>query len=192
MTRRLPVVATVIVLLAVVIMVGLGFWQIARLHEKEAMIARYTAALALNSDVAWPRNAAQRETALYRHGSFTCTQVLRQSAQAGRSATGASGWAHVAACRDGPGEAQVVLGWSRAPASPAWSGGEVRGFIAGSAKAIRLIADPPLAGLQANAAPDPRDLPNNHFAYAVQWFLFAATALVIYAIAVRKRMRGVG
>ena len=31
---------------------------------------------------------------------------------------------------------------------------------------------------------------NNHMAYAVQWFLFAATALVIYAVALRRRMRG--
>ena len=52
----------------------------------------------------------------------------------------------------------------------------------------RLVADPPLAGLQANARPDPSDIPNNHLSYAVQWFLFAATALVIYAIALRKRL----
>lgn len=190
MIRRVPVLPTLVVLLAVALMIGLGFWQIDRLHQKEAMIARYTAALTLNSDVAWPENADQREAALYRHGSFTCTRVLRQSAQSGRNAKGASGWAHVATCRDGAGEAQVVLGWSREPGSPVWTGGEVRGFIAGNAKAIRLIVQPPLAGLEANAAPDPRDLPNNHFAYAVQWFLFAATALVIYAIAVRKRLRG--
>jgi surfeit locus 1 family protein len=41
----------------------------------------------------------------------------------------------------------------------------------------------------ANARPDPNDIPNNHLAYAVQWFLFAGVALVIYALAVRKRMR---
>jgi surfeit locus 1 family protein len=40
-------------------------------------------------------------------------------------------------------------------------------------KITRLVADPPLAGLAANAAPDPSDIPNNHLAYAVQWFLFA-------------------
>ena len=32
-------------------------------------------------------------------------------------------------------------------------------------------------------------MPNNHLAYAVQWFLFALTALVIYAIALRKRLK---
>ena len=37
------------------------------------------------------------------------------------------------------------------------------------------------------AAPDPRDLPNNHLAYAGQWFFFALTALVIYILALRRR-----
>jgi hypothetical protein len=79
----------------------------------------------------------------------------------------------------------VVLGWSRLPmAAGGWSGGEVRGVIA---PGPRLVASPPLAGLEANAMPDPADIPNNHFAYAVQWFVFAATALVIYGLALRKR-----
>ena len=48
---------------------------------------------------------------------------------------------------------------------------------------------PPQAGLTQLAAPDPRDVPNNHLSYAVQWFLFAVTALVIYGLALRKRWR---
>ena len=32
-------------------------------------------------------------------------------------------------------------------------------------------------------------IPNNHRFYAVQWFLFAAMAALIYFLAVRKRMR---
>ena len=70
---------------------------------------------------------------------------------------------------------------------PVWSGGAVTGVIA---PGPRLVADPPLAGLQANARPDPSDLPNNHLSYAVQWFLFAGVALVIYVLAVRKRLAG--
>ena len=50
-----------------------------------------------------------------------------------------------------------------------------------------IVADPPLAGLIANARPDPRDIPNNHWSYAIQWFAFAATALIIYALALRRR-----
>ena len=84
-----------------------------------------------------------------------------------------------------PSKADVILGWSRDPKAPAWRGGEVMGVIA---PGPRLVADPPLAGLAANARPDPSDIPNNHLSYAVQWFLFAATALVIYVLAVRKRL----
>ncbi|HNJ47416.1 MAG TPA: SURF1 family protein, partial [Novosphingobium sp.] len=36
------------------------------------------------------------------------------------------------------------------------------------------------------------DIPNNHLSYAVQWFLFAATALVIYGLALRKRLAARG
>ncbi len=32
-------------------------------------------------------------------------------------------------------------------------------------------------------------MPNNHLSYAVQWFSFAATALIIYALALRRRRR---
>ncbi|MEY4159931.1 MAG: hypothetical protein RLZZ136_552, partial [Pseudomonadota bacterium] len=84
---------------------------------------------------------------------------------------------------------QVVLGWSAQSAPVAWAGGAVNGtYLAKGAFGGVVVADPPLAGLAANARPDPADLPNNHLAYAVQWFLFAATALIIYGLALRKRL----
>ena len=52
-----------------------------------------------------------------------------------------------------------------------------------------LMADPPAPGLDANPGPDLSAVPNNHLAYAVQWFLFALVAAVIYAIAVRRRLK---
>jgi cytochrome oxidase assembly protein ShyY1 len=52
-----------------------------------------------------------------------------------------------------------------------------------------LVADQPASGLQPSAPPSIADIPNNHMAYAVQWFLFAATALVVYGIALRRRLR---
>ena len=85
----------------------------------------------------------------------------------------------------GLGEALVVLGWSRDLAMGDWRGGEVVGWVA---PGPRLVADPPLAGLEANAIPDPSSIPNNHWSYAIQWFLFAGVALVIYVLALRKRL----
>jgi surfeit locus 1 family protein len=84
----------------------------------------------------------------------------------------------------------VQAGWSRDPTPPQWDGGPVSGLIAPNSEGFaRLIVDPPIAGLEASAAPDPADLPNNHLAYAGQWFFFALTALVIYVLAIRRRQR---
>jgi surfeit locus 1 family protein len=82
-----------------------------------------------------------------------------------------------------------VLGWSKDLAERDWSGGKVQGVIApGAGQSVRLIADPPLAGLAQSAIPDPKTIPNNHWSYAIQWFLFAGVAVVIYALALRKRL----
>ena len=51
------------------------------------------------------------------------------------------------------------------------------------------MTDTPAAGLEANPAPDLSSVPNNHLAYAVQWFIFAALAGIIYALALRRRMK---
>ena len=188
MLRRLPLVPTIVVLIAVAIMIRLGVWQLDRLHQKEALLARYAAAKSMSSDASFPRNAKAAEGLLYRHATVDCRAVAKVESVAGRSASNETGIGHVAICALAEGAtARIVLGWSRDPAVPDWRGGTVQGIIA---PGPRLVADPPLAGLAANARPDPSELPNNHLAYAVQWFLFAGVALVIYALALRKRLRG--
>ncbi|MEI6641898.1 MAG: SURF1 family protein [Novosphingobium sp.] len=185
--KRIPIVPTLIVLIAVGVMIRLGFWQLERLSEKEAMLARYEAAQVSGSEVRWPESSAATERALYHRSRLDCRAARVPTTVSGRNAKGEAGLAHVATCADVEGgERQVVLGWSRDPASRPWTGGMVTGWIA---PGPRLVADPPVGGLEANARPDPRDIPNNHLAYAVQWFLFAGVALVIYALALRKRMR---
>lgn len=189
MTRRLPILPTAIVLAAIGTMIALGFWQLARKTEKEALLRRYSSAVSMSTEVAWPRTAADYPAALYRQTRIDCTQVTGYDAVAGRSATGRAGWAQIARCRL-PDEtsAAVALGWSPGPAMSRWAGGEVRGFIGPAGKdRIRLVAAPAQAGLEQLAPPDPANLPNNHLSYAVQWFAFAMTALVIYVLALRKR-----
>lgn len=184
--RRIPVLATLLVLVAVGFMIALGFWQLGRLREKEALLAHYADARRQAEEVDWPHDDKGQADLLYRHARLDCVAVTDHSSIAGRNAKGESGAAQTADCTLADGtKALVVLGWSRLPmAASGWSGGEVRGVIA---PGPRLVASPPLAGLEANAMPDPADIPNNHFAYAVQWFVFAATALVIYGLALRKR-----
>lgn len=188
MIQRLPVIPTIVVLLAVAVMIRLGFWQIDRMHEKDAMLARYEAAAGSSESFKWPGAGTGAEDLLFSRSAVTCDRVTQTSSIAGRNAKGQSGLSITAQCElDGGGDALIVLGFSRAPVTPDWGGGTVEGIIA---PGPRLVADPPLAGLEANARPDPREIPNNHWSYAVQWFLFAGVALVIYVLAVRKRLAG--
>lgn len=192
MIRRIPVFATLLVLAAAATMVSLGVWQLHRLAWKEALLAHYSAAEGETAPVPWPTGPNEVEQALFRHSSVDCASVDAVDPVAGRSASGQPGWAQAAHCKmAGGGEAVVVIGWAARPETASWSGGKVSGIIAPGARgSARLIADPPQAGLQANARPDQSEIPNNHFAYAVQWFTFAAIALIIYVLALRKRLRG--
>lgn len=192
MTRRLPIVPTLVVAAAVATMIALGVWQLRRAEWKADLIARYSQAQAMSSSVPWPRSDAAPEQALFRWSQFDCQRVLAIRSTAGTSAQGEKGWAHVARCAiDGGGEAEVALGWSKTPAQPLqWAGGPVSGIIApGGTFGGTLRAAMPPTGLRPLAPPDPSDLPNNHLMYAGQWFFFALTALVIYVLALRKRRR---
>ncbi|WP_230291672.1 SURF1 family protein [Croceicoccus sp. Ery5] len=188
--KRLPLIPTILVLGAVAVMIGLGVWQIQRAQWKHALLSRYAAAAQDDTPVAWPLSPDQFEPAYYRRSAFTCAEVTGRDAIAGRNADNASGWVQIARCRTDEGnEAAVQLGWTQNPQPVDWAGGDVTGRITRYGEGVRLVADPPLAGLAPNAPPDPRELPDNHMAYAFQWFFFAITALVIYFLALR-RMRG--
>ena len=188
MTRKVPVVPTLVVLLAVSTMIALGFWQLRRMHEKEVELGRFERASAMSAEVPWSATATDRESVLYRRSSLDCAVVERVETVAGHSATGETGWAHMARCRLADGStAEVALGWSRNPRAVEWAGGEIGGFVGPYRDGVKLVSAPPRAGLDQLAAPDPRDIPNNHLSYAVQWFLFALTAVVIYLLAVRKK-----
>ena len=191
MRQRVPVLSTLIVAAAIATMIALGVWQLQRRDQKEAMLARYAQVQAMSSDVPWPRDAAAAEAALFRHSRVICERVLAQGATAGRNLSGTTGWAQTARCAlDGGGDATVALGWTQAPVVKPWAGGDVEGIVApGEGGSVRLIAGKPPAGLMPLARPDPRDVPNNHLAYAIQWFLFAGVAAAIYGIALRRKLR---
>ena len=190
MTARLPVIPTIIVLAAVATMIALGIWQLGRADEKEALIARYGQAQAISTEVPFPHLLAEVEGALYRRSTLTCDRVLDRRTTAARNAEGHSGLAQVVNCAvDGGGEAEIALGWTSTTDVVAWNGGTVSGFVVPAGDAARLVASPAVSGLEPLARPDPGDLPNNHIAYAGQWFFFALTALVIYWLALRRRGR---
>jgi surfeit locus 1 family protein len=186
--RRVPIIPTIIVAAAVATMIGLGIWQLGRRAEKEALIARYAAAADAGEMAPFPlQGEGEGEDVLFRRSQFNCNRVDRIEAVSGTSAQGQKGWVHRAWCVETLHATRPVdLGFSRDLTTPAFTGGVVMGTIA---PGPRLVADPPLAGLEPNARPDPGDLPNNHLAYAGQWFFFALTALVIYVLALRRRQR---
>lgn len=183
--RTLPVFSTIVVVGAVLTMVGLGIWQLQRKAEKEALIARYEAAANDAAAVPYPIDD-NAEANWFRRSRITCGRVLSLTTVSGTSATGQKGLAVRATCTEGAFGVPITidLGFTREMVTPLWEGGEVTGVIA---PGPRLVADPAVAGLQLLARPDPGSLPNNHLAYAVQWFFFAATALVIYVLALRRR-----
>lgn len=192
MTRRVPVLPTLIVAAAVATMIALGVWQLRRAEWKGALIERYREAQAMSANIPWPGDQAGLEQALFRWSQFDCERVLGIRTTAATSAAGESGVAQVAHCEiDGGGEAEVALGWSRPTQQIAWDGGRVSGIIGpGGTFGGTLHASPPAPGLAPLAPPDPNDLPDNHLAYAGQWFFFALTAGVIYVLALRRRWRG--
>lgn len=186
---RIPVIATIVVALAVATMIALGVWQLRRAEWKDGLIERYAVAATL-PPVAIPSPPDRDSAPLFRRASAICLDVVGWRAVAGRSAKGASGWSHIARCRtgaEGPG-LSVDVGWSRESGNPSWKGGAVDGVITTDPDhVIRLVASRPVAGLQTSAPPDIAAIPNNHRGYAFQWFAFAGVATAIYAVALRHR-----
>ncbi len=188
---KLPLLATAIVALAVATMIGLGIWQLGRAREKEALLELYSRAPSL-PPIAFPTGPT-REPPLFRRAEGFCLQPLSRSAVAGANRSGEPGYVHVVSCRtgaEGPGMA-VELGWSKNPrAQFRWSGGPVSGLIVPDRKhRMRLHSEKPAPGLEPSRPPSQETIPNNHRLYAVQWFLFAAIALLIYVLALRKRWK---
>lgn len=196
--KRFPVIPTIVVALAVAGMIALGIWQIAvRLPEKEAYLAQLAGNPAKPA-VAFPRTPDDR--LLFRRSTVFCLSPVTIT----RAGAGNAGFRLIATCRTGAEEpgAKVQLGTTRDPNEQvAWSGGAVSGWISHAPSArpliaelfsdtpqdMLLVADRPVAGLAANTQPDIGLVPNNHLAYGVQWFLFAAVAAIIYAVAVLRR-----
>ncbi|HEY0625684.1 MAG TPA: SURF1 family cytochrome oxidase biogenesis protein [Allosphingosinicella sp.] len=179
--KRLPILPTIIVAAAVAVMIGLGVWQLQRAEWKERLIAEIDA-----SDH-------------YRQQSVTCTVDAKPEVRAGRSAKGESGYRYLVPCssRTAGGdeiaitEGLIDLGWAKHPnllphvrLTRTFTGT----YAAGEAASRQiLVLEEPLPPLEKSALPTAADIPNNHMAYALQWFFFAAAAAIIYILALRRR-----
>ena len=193
MIRRLPIIPTILVLAAVAVMIGLGIWQLQRARWKDGLVARYARAETL-PPLEYPTVPLRDEQLpLFRHATGVCLRPVGQRAVAGRNRAGEPGYVHIVDCTtgaEGPG-ISIEVGWSKDPnAKVNWSGGPVSGVIAPDRRMrMRLVAASAPPGLEPSATPSLSAIPNNHRSYALQWFAFALIALVIYGLAVRKRLR---
>ena len=170
--------------------IGLGIWQLERRQEKEALLASYVAA-SDKPPIGWPTIPVKEPLPLFRTATGNCLAVVGFRTAAGQNRQGEPGYLVIADCRtgaEGPG-LSVELGWSKNPeAGRDYRGGLVSGVIApDSLSRMRLVAASPGPRLQASAPPSPDTIPNNHLSYAIQWFLFALIAVVIYVLALRWR-----
>jgi len=193
--KRLPLLPTLIVALAVPVMIGLGIWQLERAEWKGALLARLEA----NARAPLIDRPARLEDALgFRRVRTRCREVEPREPTAARAVSGQAGYRQVIWCRDGRGEPLLVsVGVAPAPTirvsvepGTAFVGPLVpRSDRSPGDPRFLLVAEAPVPPLRAEAPPTPDTIPNNHLAYAAQWFFFAATLSAIYGVYLRRWFR---
>lgn len=201
--RRLPLLPTLFTAIAVLTMIGFGFWQLERREWKHRLIAQLEAARTLPPVT--PREFFQamvgEGSVQYRRAVVTCRpgRVEPYDLRGGASATGASGFLVLVSCRPpgryakGP-DIVVVAGFSpRASVPPLMIDTEFEGTIIQrpyddepGRPAFMLIPTKAVAPLVPSRVPVPGDLPDSHLNYAFQWFAFATTLAVIYGLWLRR------
>jgi hypothetical protein len=197
MSRRIPLLPTLAVAAAVIVMVALGVWQLQRATWKEGLLATYAKAEKL-PPISWPTAPLHSDNLpLFRHATGVCLRPVGKRAIAGENQAGDTGYAHIVDCStgaEGPGMS-VEVGWSMDPnAKVEWPGGPVSGIIVPDRLSrIRLVAASAPRGLEPSKVPDISSAsavgPGRHRGYAATLFGLAAAALVIYGLALRKRWR---
>ena len=200
--RRIPVIPTLVVLAAVAVMIGLAMWQWQRAEWKDRLLAEYSANAslpALDLDPLLDNDPAGMPPLAFRRVLITCRADHAQPRlRGGASREGLGGWNYLVPCRPGAsglaGRIWVNAGWSRTPDESRRL--SLDGIVAGTlgmvegGEPITLTSARPLAPLAPGVAPRIEDVPNNHRAYVFQWLFFAAAALVIYVLALRRRLSG--
>lgn len=193
MTRKLPLIPTILVAGAVAVMIGLGVWQLQRAQWKEGLLKQYAEAEKL-PPISFPTLPIKdAQLPLFRHATGICLRPVGRRTVPGEGTSGEPGFVHIVDCStgaEGPGMS-VAVGWSKDPnAAVNWPGGPVSGIIAPDNKTrLRLVAASAPPGLETVAPPTLASISNNHRSYAVQWFAFALIATIIYGLALRMRWK---
>ena len=200
MKLPVPVVPTIIVLVAIPVLVGLGMWQLDRLAWKERLLTQLADAPAMPVlDLDDPSQAPSA----FRRAAISCT-VVGKPIPVGRTNKGRAGYSFRVPCRSEAGDHTVMLDLGWAPRHDVVKTVALRSRFEGLLVAMDdrdssfLLVPPraPLRELETSDPPSAAEIPNNHRAYAVQWFAFAAILSVIYLIHVaawrKRRVAGDG
>jgi surfeit locus 1 family protein len=193
MTRKLPIIPTIVVGAAVAVMIALGVWQLQRAGEKQKLLQQYAEAEKL-PPIAFPTlPMSDKQLPLFRHATGVCLRPVGRRTVPGEGSSGEPGYVHIVDCStgaEGPGMS-VAVGWSKDPnAKINWPGGPVSGIIApDNTTRLRLVAASAPQGLESVQPPSLSSIANNHRSYAIQWFLFAGIAALIYGLALRLRWK---
>ena len=202
--KRLPLLPTLIVFALTAVLVGLGVWQLQRAQWKQQLILAAEAApqLPVLRPADYVAAMTGRMSVQYRRAELVCRpgRVQPYDLKGGSSAAGQSGYLVLVSCRPDQGRAPdivAVAGWTRRPDAAAMAlvvDTVFEGLIierpygeeAGRPQFMLIpkTAVPPLA---PSRLPVAGDLPDNHLAYAGQWFGLAAALLVIYGLWLRRR-----
>jgi surfeit locus 1 family protein len=212
MTRKSLWGPSLFTLFGLALLLGLGTWQVQRLHWKEGLIAERAAGLAA-PPAALPRALAAAQALEYHSvraaGHFTTGHDLLLHAL---SESGEPGYHHIApfiltgggtvlvdrgladAAPPGDGVDQVAGLLRLAPGRPSWFTPDNRPdrnewfYVdpAAMAQAAHVTGILPFY-IDASGQPPP-DLPNNHLQYAITWYALAAALVIIYILLLRRRM----
>ena len=200
---RLPLIPTVITAAGVLILCALGRWQLERREWKADLIARAEASRDLPpvSPAEFRAAMAGDVSVQYRQATIGCHPGPKKpyDLRPGSSASGTSGFFVLVSCRpnDLPPDIVAVAGWTRRVDVKDLTltlDHELSGTIienpygkAPNRPRFMLIPDTAIAPLERPAQPQAADLPDNHLAYAMQWFGLAAALAAIFGVWLRRR-----
>jgi len=159
MSRRLPIIPTLVVAAAVALMIGLGVWQLQRARLHEGQLVAYKAASRLPPIPFPTMPVPNAQPFMYRYATGNCLRIVGRRTSAGENRSGEPGFVVIFDCAtgaEGPGMS-VEIGWSKNPNAPTkWNGGLVSGVIVPDDRTrFRLVAAGSILGLEPTALPSP-------------------------------------
>lgn len=199
---RVPVAATLLTLIMVPVLLGLGVWQLQRHAWKQGVVT--AAAIAARQPPLAGRDLAAALASgaplSFRRAVLACRPGPSRplGVRGGESAAGEPGYFLLVDCADPAAPAIVaVAGWTQRPVTaPLTLPGKIAGTLVlrsdtlpGAPARYWLVAASPVAPLGAPRQPSGADLPNNHRSYAIQWFAFAFTLAAVYLVYLRRWRR---